>query len=272
MSRSGKVFVREDDASELTGPCYLLKMRSWLIKTIRSLKGRPTISAPTRFVVLFPGRTGSSHLVSCLSQHHEIFVEGEKLVRLDLAAQREYLRGLYGDEPRNHVRAVGFKTKLKDIASLEEFASTLIAHDVRIITLLRENRVKLAVSTLNARRIHALHGRWNLVGGEPQLPPLDATVDEIVSMIERVESSQRDVMTFASRLPLPRLEITYETMLASHDATMKQVQEFLQVDPRPLVGSVAKATHDDLRRSVVHFEALAERLRDTEYDSEVSGR
>jgi hypothetical protein len=168
---------------------------------------------------------------------------------------------LYSKPAPRGVTAVGFKTKLKDVSALDEFASTLINHEVRILTLLRENRVKLAISTLNARRIHAMHGRWNLTTGQAPLPPLDACVDDIVAMIERVDAAQHEVSKFATSLPLPRLEVTYEALLTSHASSMTQIQEFLQVVPRSLMGDVAKATVDDLRRSVVHLDELAARLQ-----------
>ena len=245
-------------------------MRSWLTKTFRSINSRRTLPARTCFAVLFPGRTGSSHLISCLAQHPEIFVEGEKLVRLELQEQEEYLRGLYRGDRNARIRSVGFKTKLKDVASLDDFAATLRANDVRIITLVRENRLKLAISTLNARRIHSQYGRWNLVKSESRLPPLDASVDEIVSMLTRVDEAQRDVLSFAATLSLPRLDLTYETLLRDHDATIARVEHFLNVEALPLTGSVEKATDDDLRQSVVAYGELAERLRGSAYASDIA--
>jgi hypothetical protein len=245
-------------------------MRSWLTKAFPSLYNRRTLSARTRFVVLFPGRTGSSHLISCLAQHPAIFVEGEKLVRLGLQEQAAYLRALYESDRSARIRSVGLKTKLKDVASLDDFAAMLRAHDVRIITLLRENRLKLAVSTLNARRIHREHGRWNLVKGEARLPPLDASVDEIVSMLTQVDAAQREVLSFAATLPLPRLDLTYEALLRDHDATIGRVEDFLNVQALRLSGSVEKATNDDLRQSVTAYDELAERLRGSAYAADIA--
>jgi len=263
-------FVVLVDAIELTQSCYLSCVLSWFNNQLRRFKRQRGGSPQTRFVILFPGRTGSSHLISCLARHPQIHVEGEGLVRLDTAAQREFLHRLYSKPAPRGVTAVGFKTKLKDVSALDEFASTLINHEVRILTLLRENRVKLAISTLNARRIHAMHGRWNLTTGQAPLPPLDACVDDIVAMIERVDAAQHEVSKFATSLPLPRLEVTYEALLTSHASSMTQIQEFLQVVPRSLMGDVAKATVDDLRRSVVHFDELAARLQHTKFAHDVA--
>lgn len=244
-------------------------MRSWLAKWL-DLTSRPdTTCRRVNFVILFPGRTGSSHLISCMTQHPQIAVDGEKLVRLGAEEQRAYLDARYTADLPSAVTAAGFKTKLKDVASLQEFAACLTTHQVRIITLVRANRVKLAVSTLNARRIHAQHGRWNLVKGESQLPPLNASVDEILTTIANVDEAQQHVVAFARQLPLPRLELTYEELLQDHEATIARLEAFLEVDARPLTGSVAKATEDDLRKSVVAYDTLESRLRGTIYECDL---
>ena len=64
------------------------------------------------FIVLFPGRTGSSWLVDALSRHPEIGIEGEILVGRTEREQEDHLRRLFGTRSR---LARGFKTKLKDV-------------------------------------------------------------------------------------------------------------------------------------------------------------
>ena len=56
--------------------------------------GSKSIVPPVRFAILFPGRTGSSFLVSCLESHPEVLAEGERLVRRSARWQERWLQFL----------------------------------------------------------------------------------------------------------------------------------------------------------------------------------
>lgn len=212
---------------------------------------------PCRFAVLFPGRTGSSFLISCLAEHPEVRVEGEGLARQDAESQRRWLAALYDAPQPTTCRAVGFKTKLKDVWDLAAFAEFLRARGVRIIVLQRRNIVKLAVSTLNARRLHDLTGRWNRTAGTPELGPLRVAPQELADMIAGCANAQTEVTDYARATGLPTLELDYEDLLADRAAWLRRVTDYLEVAPRALAGSVEKATHDDLRVALADHDAHA---------------
>ncbi|MGA1058443.1 MAG: hypothetical protein ACO3Y3_12200, partial [Phycisphaerales bacterium] len=52
-----------------------------------------------RFLILFPGRTGSSWLVSALQSHPDVSAEGEILVKQDAGSQRRILEERYASAP-----------------------------------------------------------------------------------------------------------------------------------------------------------------------------
>ena len=216
-----------------------------------------------RFVILFPGRTGSSYLVSCLASHPEIVAEGERLVRQTAEWQRDWMRALYRDPKPAPVKTAGFKTKLKDVWDRGEFAALLAELDVRVITMARRNIVKLAVSTLNARRVHAATGRWNRTADSPELGPLESPATEIVGMVARCAAAQDEVLAFARTLALPSLALEYEEILADRDAFLARVTDFLGVSRHPLAGEFAKSTDDDLRRALADFDAVRAAFRGT---------
>ena len=225
---------------------------------------------PVRFVILFPGRTGSSFLVSALASHPQVLVEGEQLVRRDSTRQRDWLRS-YLDLPRPPaVHAVGFKTKLKDVADLEGFSHALRSRRVRVLALRRRNLVKLAVSTLNAKRIHDATGRWNLRGSDAALSPLAVQPDDLAHAIEGCAAAQREVDDYTARLGLETLVLEYEDLLADEAAWLDRVARFLGVEPRPLRGTVEKATSDDLRIALADHAMHAARFADTPYAGDFS--
>lgn len=209
-----------------------------------------------RFAILFPGRTGSSFLVSCLDAHPQVVAEGERLVRLDARAQQAWLTEFYDQARPKPVRAVGFKTKLKDVWDHGAFADFLRSRELRIVSLRRRNMVKLAVSTLNARRIHALTGRWNRSADAPQLGPLETSPEELGAMVARCIAAQREVDAYVGALGLPSLALDYEELLADRSAWLARVTDFLGVDSMPLAGTIEKATDDDLRVALADFDRL----------------
>jgi LPS sulfotransferase NodH len=210
----------------------------------------------TPFVILFPGRTGSSWLVSCLDSHPQVLAEGERLVGRGRWSQQLWIRGLYRRARRAGLAAGGFKTKLKDVRHLEGFRRLLVAREVRVLIMDRRNVVKLAVSTINARRLHEATGRWNRRPEDPVLPPFVLAPEDLRRVIAECEARQEQLRTFAETLPLPSMTLQYEDLLAAPAETMAGVLSFLDVPPAPLAGSVAKNTDDDLSRVILNVDEL----------------
>ncbi len=202
--------------------------------------------------------------MSCLESHSQALAEGERLVRRPAAWQREWLDALYATPRRPPILAVGFKTKLKDVVDREEFARLMQGHGVRVIAMARRNLVKLAVSTLNARRIHASTGRWNNAADAPPLGPLDAGVEEIEAMVDRCARDQREVLEFATTLGLPTLRLDYEDLLVDREAWLARTTAFLGIAPVRLESSVGKATDDDLRAALARYDEVRARFAGTE--------
>jgi LPS sulfotransferase NodH len=221
-------------------------------------------------VILFPGRTGSSYLVSCLASHPEIACEGERLVRQDAAAQQRWIRAHYTDPRGAACRAVGFKTKLKDAWDTDALVRLLDELDVRPVTLVRRNLVKLAVSTINARRIHAATGRWNNAADAPALDPIAIEPAELERQIATCATAQDEVRRLASTLRRPALALSYEDLLADRDAVLAQVVDFLGVRMLPMRHGTGKATPDDLRAALLNHDELRRHFAGTPHASDFS--
>ena len=107
----------------------------------------------TPFVILFEGRTGSSYLVTSLSEHPNVRAGWEELVRLKALgheAQAEWTRKALTAPLIGRFGAVGFKTKLRDIADPTQFSQLMRDRNVKIIHMQRRNRVKVAISERTA--------------------------------------------------------------------------------------------------------------------------
>jgi len=219
----------------------------------------------TRFILLFPGRTGSSWLISCLDSHPALDARGEKLVGRSPQSQQRWIRRLYRRGGGRRVRARGFKTKLKDVWDLDGLRAMLMAYDVRVIAMYRRNKIKLAISTINAQRLKAVLGRWNRRRGDATFPPFALEESELRSTLAQCLDRDKQLEAFVGALDLPRLTLHYEELLEALQERMRDVQVFLGVDPASIRSDVVKSTDDDLSRVIVNYVDLRARFDDGPY-------
>lgn len=222
----------------------------------------------SRFVILFPGRTGSSWLVSALGTHPRIDVRGEILVGEDPASQRRIVAERLGAAP-SAGESRGFKTKLKDVAELDHLRDA-IGEEVRIVHMIRRDLLRLAISTINARRLHRRTGRWNRADGMRALPPLETDVDTLVETIEECAAAVETLSRYVASLAAPVLEADYAEVLHEPANLLDRVQTHLGVAPRPLSSGVLKNTGTDLRAAVTDFDRLVGELSRTRWSGLLS--
>lgn len=232
--------------------------------------GRTPRSRVVRFVVLFPGRTGSTFLMSALRDHGSVRATGELIGPLRTegwAAQSARIAEWMHRPFLAPEQATGFKTKLVDVGDRDAFRAVLDAEQYRVIVLARDNHVKHVVSRANAKRLKEQTDRWNRRPGDDELPPVRIEIAEFTEALARVEEHQRDIEEWASALDRPVLRVTYEDLLADGQATFDRVCTFLGVPSRPLQGRTEKATKDDLRAALENFEELRTHFAGTAYES-----
>jgi hypothetical protein len=212
-----------------------------------------------RFLILFPGRTGSSWLVSALQSHPDVRAEGEILVKQDAGSQRRMLEERYASPPAAGT-AIGFKTKLKDVADLEDLRRRIEATPLHLLLMRRADLIRLAISRITARRLHQHSGRWNLDHRTSAAPTRPIDPQELIEAIDHCDATVRELEAFAEGLEVPRLEVEYAEILGDPEATLARVQEFLGVVARPLESGVRKNTGEDLHVAVPNLPALLEAI------------
>jgi LPS sulfotransferase NodH len=221
------------------------------------------------FVILFPGRAGSSYLNTMLERHPDIEIKGEMLGALrregserQLEWTERFLRGPIVSRQS----AYGFKTKLRDIHDPTAFGAILHAYDTRVIELTRANDIKHAVSRVNARRLHERTGRWNREAGDPPLEPAPITPEDFDFHLRKVESEKADIRTYVEQLGLPSLTLTYEDLLGSLQPALEQLFEFISVRTITVEGKTKKNTDDNLGRAVTNLAELRDHYRGTRFE------
>ena len=211
----------------------------------------------TPFVVLFEGRSGSTYLMEGLNSHpwvHAIFEPMVPLAKEGAESQIGFVTRFFSS-PGDH-RAVGFKTKLKDVLDPTRLAEELRRLQAKIILLERRNRIKLVVSLYNSVRLNEATGDWNLYDEKDRLAPAAMDPEVFISWLEKLEDWNRKLRKYTSDLGLATLSLCYEDLLVEQQATFNRVFSFLGVEPQPVTGNARKNTSDDLREALPNFEVI----------------
>ena len=237
------------------------------------MKSSPN-KTPTRFVILFEGRSGSTYLIEALNSHSRIRAEKELLAAIrnrleagqtDVQDQLDCIERLY--RPGDHdYDVIGFKTKMKDIQDPEGLAGVLRDNGVRVILLRRRNRIKLVVSLLNAMRLNEATGDWNLYREADRQAKLKLEPGLFKEWLEASEKAGLELSNYARSLDLPLLELHYEDILLDNQGAFQRVCDFLGTACEPLEGRTKKNTSDDLREALENFGELKAMFEGTQYE------
>ncbi len=218
-----------------------------------------SLAAPQiNYVMLFPGRTGSTFLTDHLASHPQIHAHYEILSRYQDSwpQQQTFLEGLVTGERPIEVPVIGFKTKLRSVLSLTKFESYLKNFNFRIIHLTRRNHLKFVVSIVRAKMLREQIGDSNLT--EASHEALGETIIPLADFAKaktRLRRTNR-ITQLIDRLDLPKIEIAYEDLLENERRTLNRVWGFLDVRPIATYSGTRKNTPHDLRTAVTNLDEI----------------
>ena len=233
---------------------------------------------PLRYMILFEGRTGSTMMGQMLNQHTDIIHIGEDVSHLQeqgWEAQKTWMDRLYFDtanveDPRIKpgALAVGFKVKLRRIASPPALSSYLEQHQIRVMHMTRENKIKQIVSSIRAIDLYRASGNYNTDGKNPiPLPqqqeiPLERFNSTLLWLLE----AEQQLDCFISKLKVPVIKITYEELFRNRQNTLSRIFEFLHVETRgDVLPETRKITPDDLQQVLTNYGELKHFYRHTRF-------
>lgn len=271
--------MHEDAAAALAEACTELAQAPPPAAPLPPLPGS-TARLPVWFVIVSSERTGSTLLVSLLASHPDIGVAGEVFNarhaeepipwapvqdRLDLIGlRREDFRELLVELAREAIlrdkAAFGFKLHYSQAETRRDVVELLRSiHDLRVVHLVRENRLRRLVSHERAQR----SDEWVRLAGHgdgDRGPAASVTLDFeacVEDFATHMEHEQQTRLAFAGKRVL---ELTYERLAADPAAAADEVLDFLDLPRRALTSSTAKTGERSLRSALANHDDLKARF------------
>ncbi len=209
-------------------------------------------------------------MVNMLKSHPDIMADYERLDVMKqenktAAEQLAWVREFLTPPLVGKYKAVGFKTKLKDVLDMDGFTHLLQQKRPHIIHMQRRNVIKAVVSRVNARRLHDKTGTWNLYNESDRLAPAVLDFEQFDTMVRNREAQDAALSEFVARFNLPKMVIAYEDLLQNRDHILRELFDFLHVRWVPVAATTKKNTGDDLREAIANYDEIRAHYAATRY-------
>lgn len=236
--------------------------------------------AKVNFFLVFEGRAGSGLLRAILNSSPHVFFEAEWMM-FNLRnepdpsrAQNEQVARFFEDPRYRELTCLGFDNKLSDLVDSDGFVAALSRHDARIVVLKRRNLAKQVISALNAIRSRTVTGKVHAYKPEDILDePFTLDLDKFDAHYRRLVQRTEAIDRFVASRDWASLELFYEDLVLSREATTRRVAEFLDVPWEGIelqpAGRPLKQTPTDLRQVLANFEELRTRYAGTRIEEMV---
>lgn len=240
------------------------------------------------FVIIFLGRSGSTHLCSLLNSHPQVYC-GLEVFCLDHNGPRPWARKISApgavtlaptDEQclehidklySQRVSAAGFKFKYP--IQYEHYPVItnylLDKDDLTVIRLNRDNILKNALSNMvfHIKRKQGFKGPhrdlYKHING-----PIHMPIPLLMQSLEHSKTNRLAMNKFvADSFPLDKTVcLEYDRLLHNQKTETNKVLDALELRRVPLRSHMIKANSDNLREVIANYEQVAERLRNTEWE------
>jgi len=174
----------------------------------------------------------------------------------------DFLSDLYAE--RHDVKAVGYKVNYSQIKKYRVTISWIEQNDVKIIHLVRDNLLKRLVSHKIARARNLMHSTQAVKPIKVRIDPKNLT-EHLRKRQIRFDNYRK---LFIEVLAVPFLEVSYESLLADHDAATRKVLTFLGIDKfMPLTSELVKVNPDSLEDIIENYSEVKQTLINTEFEN-----
>ena len=168
----------------------------------------------------------------------------------------------YNDEQKN-INAIGFKLMYGQIRENPEVLIKLILDRYRIVHLVRCNYLDILISRVSRKQNSVVHSK------EVQLKTKQVVLNPLllIEELERLEKNYEVFHTALKLIPLPVLEITYESLQINKDEILGSIANFLQVDSTfaGFKSELKRVNQGAYQEKISNYDQVVETLKSTKY-------
>ena len=244
------------------------------------------MSKKPKFCIITTQRSGSTWLTQLLNSHPQIKVlAGDPFWKHsghfdgDLPRYHDYCKTTdtrrpwvlfeyldtldletYESKPHD---VLGYKLMYNHIKHNPEVLIKLIGDRYRIIHLARRNVLDLLISNTVGKQ----HGVYHVTSSSNKKKPAYLDPQILLPTLNLYERSYQAARLFLSLIPIPVMEVKYETLAANKNETMKQIAEFLQVDSSSIAfeSGLRKANTGSYQDKIENYDTVKKLLDDSKY-------
>ncbi len=227
------------------------------LKAIRS--GRKPV--PTKFIILFNGRSAGTLFSRSLNNHPNIFCLPERIFYMSweqqLAKIKECHSRLFPE-----ILAGGLITKLaafkpEKYGNLLDYINT---NSVKVIHLYRENPIKQAFSKYVADILYKEKQLFNIYEEKQRITPLDIDFELFMEHLTYTSEFERRLFCFMQKVNLKK-QISFERFIDSKERILKEVQAWLQVPyQNGIIEPTKKVVSGELTESITNYDEFEGKL------------
>ncbi len=234
-----------------------------------------------KFCILTTQRSGSAWLVSLLDSHpqikafYEIFLAhwaGDDFIvsfpnyQKENAGLRPWITFKYLNEldryPGEH-ETIGFKIMYNQLGRHPEILAKLVADNYKIIHLVRENYLDIAISSASMVQNGLIHSKTDVNAKPVTLEP-----SSLLKSLSRQEGFFNLAQLILKTLPLPKLQITYQDLCQDQRATLNLLTNFLEIPNSEYILSSdrKKVNKGSYRQKIANYEQVMQALSGTKFE------
>lgn len=216
-----------------------------------------------RFAIIGSPRTGSNYLLDGLKSsplirmYHELFAEHNRKIGKDFD---EILSTVFQYEGKS-TKIVGFKVFYNHLTE-DEWSRLLACRDLKVIHLIRRNRLRTVISLEIAFKT----GEWTKSGNSERTEKKRLIIEpsKLIQQIERIE--QGEAATRARFRDRQILEVAYEELIQFPQAVFASVGDYLGVDGIDLSKiKIKKQNPESLKQLIINYYEIEAALRNTRF-------
>lgn len=168
----------------------------------------------------------------------------------------------YDDEQKD-IKTIGFKLMYNQILENPELLIKLISDKYTIVHLVRQNHLDILVSRASLRQNNAVHSKENQI--KTKQVALDTSM--LVKKLEDLERTHKIFRTVLKLMPLPVLEISYESLKVDKNKVLGSIADFLQVDDTFVAfeSELKRINKGKYKEKISNYNQVMEILANTKY-------